>query len=104
MAVWKITFVSEHLNTDQSQLTKCFALVACFACCRLGDYSCCDRKARAACAQSFTLWQQATIEFTRRDHSIIACSRQTYMDVVLRAHPVRGEPRIQRNASGEVAT
>jgi len=27
MAVWKITFVSEHLNTDQSQLTKCFALV-----------------------------------------------------------------------------
>jgi len=25
-------------------------------------------------------------------------------DVVLRAHSVRGEPRIQRNASGEVAT
>jgi len=35
MAVWKITFVSEHLNTDQSQMTKCFALVACFACCSL---------------------------------------------------------------------
>jgi len=31
--------------------------------------SCCDWKARAAYAQSFTLWQQATIEFTRRDHS-----------------------------------
>jgi len=30
---------------------------------------CCDRKARAACAQSFTLWQQATIETTRQDHS-----------------------------------
>jgi len=26
------------------------------------------------------------------------------MGVVLRAHSVRGEPRIQRNASGEVAT
>jgi len=24
MVVWKITFVSEHLNTDQSQVTKCF--------------------------------------------------------------------------------
>jgi len=30
---------------------------------------CCNRKARAASAQSFTLWQQATIEITRRDHS-----------------------------------
>jgi len=30
MAVWKTTFVSEHLNTDQSQLNKCFAVVACF--------------------------------------------------------------------------
>ena len=29
---------------------------------------CCDRKARAASAQSFTLWQQATIEITRRVH------------------------------------
>jgi len=27
-----------------------------------------------------------------------------YMGVVLCAHSVRGEPRIQRNASGEVAT
>jgi len=38
-AVWKITFVSEHLNTGQSQLTKCFALVACLACCSLDDSS-----------------------------------------------------------------
>ena len=30
---------------------------------------CCDRKARAACAQSFALWQQATIAITPRDHS-----------------------------------
>ena len=35
---------------------------------------CCDRKSRAACAQSFALWQQATIEFTCHDHSVIACS------------------------------
>jgi len=30
--------------------------------------------------------------------------RATCIWVVLRAHSVRGEPRIQRNASGEVAT
>jgi len=36
-------------------------------------------KARAACAQSFTLWQQATIEITYRDHSIIACSCHVYI-------------------------
>ena len=32
-----------------------------------------------ACAQNFALWQQATIEITRRDHSIIACSHHTYI-------------------------
>jgi len=37
MAVCKTTFVSEHLNTNQSQVTKCFALVACFACYSFGD-------------------------------------------------------------------
>jgi len=31
---------------------------------------CCDRKSRAACAQSFAPWQQATIEFTCHDHSL----------------------------------
>ena len=35
-------------------------------------------------------------------HSIIDCSCHVYI-VVLRAHSVRGESRIQRNASGEVA-
>jgi len=40
---------------------------------------CCDRKTRAACAQDFALWQQATIEFTWHDHSIIACSRHIYV-------------------------
>jgi len=39
----------------------------------------------------FTLWQHATMKFTRRDHSIIACSCRIYMGVVLRAHSVRGE-------------
>ena len=42
---------------------------------------CWDRKARAACAQSFALWQQATTEFTRHDHSIISCSHHIYMVV-----------------------
>ena len=37
-----------------------------------------DRKARAASTQSFALWQQATIEITRRDHSFISCSRHIY--------------------------
>ena len=40
---------------------------------------CCDRKSRAAYAQSFTLWQQATIEFTCHDHSIITCRRHIYV-------------------------
>ena len=56
-----------------------------------------------AYAQSFALWQQATIEFTCHDHSVIACSRHTHI-FVLRAHPVRGESHNQRNITGEVAT
>jgi len=35
-------------------------------------------KARAECAQSFALWQQATVQILRRGHSIIACSRHIY--------------------------
>jgi len=99
------------------------------------DYAsyCCDRKSRAACAQSFALWQQATIEITRslvvtvsrhnqlfnrftsiirghpprslhRDHSFIACSPHIHNGVILHAHPVRGESHNQRNTTGEVAT
>jgi len=68
------------------------------------ECNCCDRKDRAESAQSFTLWRQTTIEITCRDHCIIACSRHIYMGVILRAHPVRGESHIQRNANGEVAT
>jgi len=40
---------------------------------------CCDRKSRAARVQSFAPWQQATREITRRDHSIIACSRHIHI-------------------------
>ena len=44
-----------------------------------GALHCCDRKSRAECAQGFALWQQATIEYTCHDHSIIACSRHIYV-------------------------
>jgi len=44
-----------------------------------GSWHCCDRKAQAACVQSFTLWQQATIEIMCRNHSVIACSCHTYV-------------------------
>jgi len=56
-----------------------------------------------ACAQSFTLWQQAIVEIMRRNHSVIACSCHIYMGVILRAHPIRGESHIKRNANREVA-
>jgi len=64
---------------------------------------CCDWKSRAASAQSCALWQQATIEITCHDHSISACSCRIYVGVNLRAHPLRGESHIQRNANWEVA-
>jgi len=54
-------------------------------------------KTESMCAKLRTV--AATIEITQRDHSIIACSRHIYMGVVLRAHPVRGELHIQRNAN-----
>jgi len=59
---------------------------------------------QAACAQSFAPWQQATIEITRRDQSIIACSRHIHNGVILHTHPVHGESHNQRNTTGEVAT
>ena len=43
-------------------------------------------------------WQQAAMEITCHDQSIIACSRHVYLGVVLRAHPVRGESHNQHNA------
>ena len=57
---------------------------------------CCDWNDRAEGEQSFTLWQQATIEITCRDHSIAACSFHLYVGVVFCTHSVCGEPHIQR--------
>jgi len=54
--------------------------------------------------QSFTLWQQATIEIPRRAHSISACLRHIYMGVVLHVHPVRGESHIQHTTNRVVLT
>ena len=65
-------------------------------------YSVVIGKSRAACAQSFPLRQQATIEFTYYDHSDIACSRHIYMGVVLRARPVRGESHIQARCCNNI--
>ena len=39
-----------------------------------------------------------------RHHSVIACPRHIYVGFILRAHPVRGESHVQRNANGQVAT
>jgi len=43
---------------------------------------CCDRKSRAAYAQSFALWQQATIEFTYHDHSSRTLLLRSIVDIV----------------------
>ena len=91
-------------------------------------FYCCDQKARAACAQSFALRQQAKIKFTLRDHSlrmlVIKFNRSQVSIssasiprslhyclfaphiciVVFRVHPIRGESHIECNATGEVAT
>jgi len=59
---------------------------------------------RVACAQSFTLWQHATIEIMRRNLSYYCLFAPRIYTVVLRAHPVRGESHIQRNDTREDAT
>jgi len=51
-------------------------------------FLCCDKKARAASAQSFTLWQQVTIEITWWDHSIIAYWHHMCMGIALNARTV----------------
>ena len=58
----------------------------------------------AESAQSFKLCQQATIEITRRDHSIIACSRHTYMVLFFAHIPFVVNRAFQRNVSEVVAT
>jgi len=47
--------------------------------CHLTDSTAAFAKAWATCGQSFARWQWATIEFTRRDHSVIACLRHIYI-------------------------
>jgi len=61
---------ARQLPSPKSNLYKAPVFIICFYCC--------DRKAWAECAQSFTLWQQATIEITCHDHSILLV-RATYM-------------------------
>jgi len=76
-------------------------------CSRLGRNWHCDRKAQAVSAQSFTLWQQATIEITRWDHSIIACWHHIYIIYgCYSLHTSRSWwiAHIQCNANGEVTT
>ena len=67
-------------------------------------YLCCDRKSRAACAQNFAPWQQATIEIMLAIFLTIACLRYIYSGVILHSHRARGESHNQRNTTGEVAT
>jgi len=43
---------------------------------------CCDRKSRATRAQSFALWQQATIKFTCHDHSPRTLLLRSIVDIV----------------------
>jgi len=73
-------------------------------CQRQMEWSCCDRKSRAACAQSFVPSQQATIQIMHRNLSYYCLLAPRIYIVVLRSHPVRGESHNQRNATGEVAT
>jgi len=56
-------------------------------------------KARAAYAQSFTLWQQATIEFMCRNHSIIACLHHAYIVFFFAHIPFVVNRTFLRNAS-----
>ena len=57
---------------------------------------CCDRRVPAARAQSFTQWQQATIEITRHACSCFQFAPHTYIDAILSAHPVCGASRMRR--------
>ena len=59
---------------------------------------------KAACAQSFAPWQQATIEIMHCNlSSYCLLALHTYI-FILRVHPIRGELHNQRNTTGEVAT
>jgi len=92
---------------SDKQIARCSSLYSTSESSALGYSTVAIGKAWAACVQSFALWQQATIKFMRRNHSIVhllLCAMCTYSIVVLRTHPVRGESHIQRNTTREVAT
>jgi len=94
------------LRSDSANVTASF-LITNTKILSCGDHTtwyCCDRESRAACAQSFAPWQQATIEIMLVISLTIACSRYVFNGVILHAYPVRGESHNQRNATGEVAT
>jgi len=57
-------FTLSNFENTSSQNSSAYCKLA-----HSGFYDCCDGKSRAAYAQSFALWQQATIEFTCHDHS-----------------------------------
>jgi len=83
VANWKSNSIlnrnSHSLHSLQVSIcTNCNVEVIPLATSKFSERNCCDRKSRATCAQSFALWQQATIEFMCHDHSIIACSRHVY--------------------------
>jgi len=63
---------------------------------------CYGRKARVACARSFTLWQQATVVSSHAAITLLLLVRATYiyMGVVLRAHSVRTAHSAQRQRRG----
>ena len=58
-----VTSFSVNIGNNQIAHTNCTKYLEVIPDDKLSWY-CCDRKSRAACAQSFTLWQQATIEIT----------------------------------------
>jgi len=60
----------QHRNTTLTNSNSEDQQVICKSNDAFNDGWCCDRKSRAAWAQIFALWQQATIEFTCHDHSL----------------------------------
>ena len=82
-----------RLSKCYKVLPNCFILIFC-----------CDRKAWATSVQSFSLWQQATIEITCHDHSSIACSRHIYIVLFFARIPFLGNRTFLHNASRLVAT
>ena len=65
-------------------------------------WDCCDRKARAACVQSFALASNNRVHMAPSLYYFLFAPHTC--GVVLRTHSVSGEPHIQRNASWVVAT